>query len=191
MRNLLCRFLPEGIAAHQRQEWERESKGMYHGLIFNLQPLMDAYSVVINALQAKNWHLVDRLWCKGVGGEQRKLPSCVIDEIFLSPSSSFVRRSESHRVDFSDVAPRPAATREWLIARGGGSLGENFAWYRCGRVGSIRALVPRIFLFSTSLSLEASFVKSLLNYRNQQLNLPMRPTTMTSDEGGRGSCRIM
>jgi serine/threonine protein kinase len=137
MWTMIQKYLPPEMQREQLQTLD--SKSTEYGKHFSLQPLIEALQVYVD--NAKVWQYGKQArdhWGKVVGGAQRELPVCVINEYCRSdrafhPCPSFTEE-KLPRSRFAEVYKDSLRVQEdWFLAFNDNKLyGDSFAFTRGG-----------------------------------------------------------
>lgn len=169
--------------ADKKEEKAETERQKHH---FSLQPLLEAYALLKQAIQADNWDRARGIWVKQVGGAQARVPVCIANQ-YCHPHRHFGRGKDT---DFSGPLPRSLTLDEgdkWYTAADlEGKIGESFV---VGR-GPRRRRRGEWFPGSLALALDDSAsVHSLSDVRAAHLNALAAPLGVTISQESSSSPR--
>jgi serine/threonine protein kinase len=178
MWTTIQKYLPKESQAEQLQALE--SKGTEHGKHFNLQGLTGALQTYVDNAD-KVWKYDQRAvdhWCKVVGGEQKLLPTHVVNEYCRAyrpfepcPQEWEAKLPRTREMNVWDSTQSKAVKGSWFVAPSSkDGLGLNFAFYRYYSSVPVGCEVDRASRGRASVS-DLKALQSLWKTRTQQLEL--------------------
>ena len=136
MYNMLLKYMDKTTAKAQLEELltkgveYTDAKGEQHKeQLFSLQPLLNAYAHLEQAIEEGNGDLADKIWVEEIGAAQAVVPACVAQQ-FCHPTRHFGKGKDT---DFSGLLPRSLETEGgfWYPAtEGDWTLGITHAYVR-------------------------------------------------------------
>lgn len=178
MYNMLRKYMDKTTAKAQLEELltkgveYTDAKGeQQKEQLFSLQPLLNAYAHLEQAIEEGKGDLADNIWVNEIGAAQAVVPACVAQQ-FCHPTRHF---GEGKDTDFSGSLPRSLETEGGLwypaagipprpvYARGYASSVWTPA-YRPGRASYL------YYQFTILATCDLPSVQSLSDKRTEQLN---------------------
>ena len=173
MYNMMLKYMDKTTAKAQLEELltkgveYTDAKGeQQKEQLFSLQPLLNAYAHLEQAIEEGKGDLADNIWVNEIGAAQAVVPACVAQQ-FCHPTRHF---GEGKDTDFSGSLPRSLETeggRAWyagpVYARGHASMAFPFCFaFACN--------VDYPDLYSRAIVTDLPSVQSLSDKRTEQLN---------------------
>ena len=137
MYNMMLKYMDKTTAKAQLEELltkgveYTDAKGeQQKEQLFSLQPLLNAYAHLEQAIEEGKGDLADNIWVNEIGAAQAVVPACVAQQ-FCHPTRHF---AEGKDTDFSGLLPRSLETEVglWYSAagHGGDRIGITHAYVR-------------------------------------------------------------
>ena len=178
MYNMMLKYMDKTTAKAQLEELltkgveYTDAKGEQHKeQLFSLQPLLNAYAHLEQAIEEGKGDLADNIWVNEIGAAQAVVPACVAQQ-FCHPTRHF---GEGKDTDFSGSLPRSLETEGGLwypaagipprpvYVRGHASMAFPFCFaFACN--------VDYPDLYSRAIVTDLPSVQSLSDKRTEQLN---------------------